>query len=621
MSTVVSKATNASSSRQHDDHLWRSAYRKLKHDPDGKKVLEKFQKAVQKESAENGIALDHLGSKGGRQKLIKLINMQASALESHHGTYDKVVQTILKTKDVVSTGAAASPPAAIAVAGIFMVFTIHQEYLKGEQAMFDCVILIARIIGRRAVEHGECHGKPLESKELKELRQQLQISYLELYFKLLSSIAKLVYKLSIPSFQRKLDTLVGWTDWVAEKASLQEAERECIDDLDAIDRYKSNPAAQPSPYWRKGRNKLHQNAAIGIEGRVAELVETNSFDPNEKTTNGETALSLAAEGGHLKCCQILLEVRGIDKESQNDRGRTALHTAALKDRVAIVRALIRKGANVNVEDNDRRTPLHLAAEAGRFKAVEVLCGAKDIKLDLSDLQGRTALHLAALKRKRAVVKLLSQMGASIDRKDSKKRTAFLDAAEVGNVKLVKTLHECGAAVNQTTATHKWSALHICASSGHSRCLGALLALPNVDINMRNTKERTPLHEAVLGGRTSMVKALCDAGATADTRDKKKRTPFLDAANAGDPDMVTKLHEKGADINQVSGVNKWSALHEAAKRNKIEMVRYLVNEGINTGLTIKGGTKKGMTARQVAEECKSRHVLEFLRLWEAKGETA
>lgn len=608
MTSVASGSTNGS--RHRKDDLWRSAYKKMKHDPDGKKVLVKFQKVVRDESEKNGNSIGHLGSTEGRQKLLKLINAKAKIIKPQNGTYDRVVQTMLKTKDIVTTGAAASPPAAVAVAGLFVAFSIHQQYLGEEKAMFDCTMLIARIIGRSAVEDDQIHSRPLGSKELKELRQQLQFSYVELYFKLLSTIAKLVYKLDT-RVRRWVDNLVGWTDWVAEKRSLEDAERECVDDLQAIDRYKSNPAAQPSPYWRKGRNTLHQNASMGIESRVAELLETNSFDPNAKTAHGWTALSLAAENGHLRCCQILLEVRGIEKDSQNRDGRTALHIAAQKDRVAVVKALIRKGVDLNLKDNNRRTALHLAAEAGRPKVVQVLCDARGIKLDASDSEGRTALHLATLKKKAPVVKALAEKGEKVDRKDSKKRTAFLDAAEAGNVELVKVLQEHGADVNQTTANHKWSVLHMCASNGHLKCLKALLAFPDINVEAQTTDERTPLHEATLKSKVAIVKALCDKGAKVDVRDKKKRTPFLDAAKAGNLEMVKKLKEKGADINQVSGSHKWSALHEVANGNKVDVAKYLVNEGIKKDLKVQGGTKQGMTAREVAEYRKSKQVLEIL----------
>jgi ankyrin repeat protein len=73
-----------------------------------------------------------------------------------------------------------------------------------------------------------------------------------------------------------------------------------------------------------------------------------------------------------------------------------------------------------------------------------------------------------------------------------------------------------------------------------------------------------------------VKTLCDKGATVDTRDKKKRTPFLDAAGRRNLNIGKTLKGNGADSNQVSGKNKWSALHEAADRNRVDVGRQLVN---------------------------------------------
>lgn len=614
MSTVVSAATNASK-RHRDDDLWRSAYRRLKRDPDSK--LDKFQKAIRKQSESNGVSSPgHLSSAKGRQKMLKLINAEASAMKPKNGTYDKVVQSILKTKDVVSTGAAASPPAAIAVAGVFMVFSIQQNYREEEEAACDVVALIARSIARRALQEEECYSKPGDKKEMGELREHLYFSYEDLYFKLLSAITRTVCWLNKPKAQRVFDTMVGRVDWVAEKSILSDADSDCVAILEDIHRNNANPAGKESP-WKNGRNLLHQNAAKGYETRVAELLDTYAFPPNEQTEKGWTALSLAAEGGHLTICESLLDLKDIDIEIKNNRGRTALHIAAMKNRTAIVRALIKEGAKVNAKDNDRKTPLHLAAQEGRRDVVEVLCNTPGIELDLFEKDGRTALHLASRKEKTAVVKLLSDKGAEVDRKNSKKYSAFLDAAEAGNTDLVKTLQSCGANINQQTVAHKWTALHICAARNHLKCLKALLAFPDLKLDVKNTDGRTALHEAVLRSRTSIVKALADKGAAVDTRDTKKRTPFLDAAKAGKLDMVKKLKEKGAGVNQVSGVNGWSALHEVANKNYIEVARYLVGAGSKLDLKVKGGLRKGLTARGIAEERKSKEVLEYLRTCEEK----
>lgn len=612
MASVVSGASNNSKKHHHHDDLWHSAYKKMKHDPDGKKVLAKFQKIVREKSNETGNPIGHLSSSEGRLTLLKLIDAKAQAVHTQNGASNKLLQAVMKAKDIVSTAAAASPPATVAVAGLFVALSMKQTYDGETKAMLDCAELVAKIMCRKAVEDSQIRSvSPLESEELKELRRQLHFSYRDLYFKILSTIAKLVYKFD-SRVRRLFDNMIGWTDWGAEKEELDAAERECDDDLNVIHRYITNPAGQPSLYARKGRNQLHMAAQRGYDTVVFDLLRTNSFDFNAKTLQGWTALSLAAEEGHIKCCMNLLDMSGIEKDSKNRRGHTALHIAARKDRVDVVRLLIKEGAGLNVSDNDGRTALHLAAEFGRFNTLRLLRDSKGIKLNAQDSEGNTALHLATLKKNASAVKALAEKGAKVDSKNKKNRTAFLDAAEAGNAELVKILQEHGADINQVTSKHQWSALHICASGGYQKCLKALLDFPDIDINLKNSAGRTPLHEACITSRSFIIKALCDKGAKVDVRDEKKRTAFIDAAKTGHVECVKRLREAGANINQVTGVHKWSALHDAARGNKVAVVEYLVGEGIKKDLRVKGPERfKDMTAKQIAEASGNTKVFEIL----------
>jgi len=53
---------------------------------------------------------------------------------------------------------------------------------------------------------------------------------------------------------------------------------------------------------------------------------------------------------------------GVDPNTRGPRGATCLHVAAYLGHVEVVRLLLEAGADVNVRDNDDRTPLRYAVD-------------------------------------------------------------------------------------------------------------------------------------------------------------------------------------------------------------------------------------------------------------------
>jgi len=279
--------------------------------------------------------------------------------------------------------------------------------------MLDCTLRIAKIIGRRAVEDAQTQSRSLESKDLKELRQSLQYSYIDLYNKLLFAITTLVVKLD-SRWRRWVDNVFGLSDWASINQSLKDSEGECIEDLEAIHRYKADPGVQSSPFRNKSRNMLHHAAAMNFPDKVYEYVESRSFDVNAKTFNGSTALSLAAENGYFKVVRILSQVRGVDLDSQNKAGRTALHVAALRHRSATVRLLAEKGAKVDVKDGVGRTAFLDVARDGFTDVVKIL---KEKGADINQVtakNGWSALHMAVWNDRLETVKYLVSVGIRRD---------------------------------------------------------------------------------------------------------------------------------------------------------------------------------------------------------------
>ncbi|MCL4360864.1 ankyrin repeat domain-containing protein [Candidatus Dependentiae bacterium] len=109
-----------------------------------------------------------------------------------------------------------------------------------------------------------------------------------------------------------------------------------------------------------------------------------------------------AKNGNLETIRFNLEnkinlINDTDKNS-----RTALHWAIVRTNIILFKYLINQGININVQDNEGLTPLHLAirsclkvysGESSYFKMIMILLDNKDINVNLKDKSEQTPLDL------------------------------------------------------------------------------------------------------------------------------------------------------------------------------------------------------------------------------------
>jgi uncharacterized protein len=121
--------------------------------------------------------------------------------------------------------------------------------------------------------------------------------------------------------------------------------------------------------------------------------------------------------------------RGVDVNTQNEDGDTALHIAALFKKFDCLKTLLRAGADVHAQNNRGETALHCAAIntlVGGVECLKVLLGA-GADLDMQNSMGWTALHVASLYKRVGVVTYLVQSGAAMDVQNQSGWTALSEA--------------------------------------------------------------------------------------------------------------------------------------------------------------------------------------------------
>ncbi|KAM4872488.1 E3 ubiquitin-protein ligase MIB2 isoform 4-T5 [Thomomys bottae] len=136
------------------------------------------------------------------------------------------------------------------------------------------------------------------------------------------------------------------------------------------------------------------SAGPGASGIVQVLTEAPGIDVTATNSQGFTLLHHASLKGHvLAVRKILARARQLVDAKKED-GFTALHLAALNNHREVAQVLIREGrCDVNVRNRKLQSPLHLAVQQAHVGLVHMLVDA-GCNVNTEDEEGDTALHVA-----------------------------------------------------------------------------------------------------------------------------------------------------------------------------------------------------------------------------------
>lgn len=140
---------------------------------------------------------------------------------------------------------------------------------------------------------------------------------------------------------------------------------------------------------------VFDTAAAGRTRGLAELLDADPELARAWSSDGFTALHLAAFFGHDEAVELLLRHGAeVDVVARNSDLQVApLHSAAAGGHAKIVGILLEHGAAPNVRQGGGYTPLHAAAQNGDRESVEALLES-GADLALADDEGRTPGALA-----------------------------------------------------------------------------------------------------------------------------------------------------------------------------------------------------------------------------------
>ena len=250
----------------------------------------------------------------------------------------------------------------------------------------------------------------------------------------------------------------------------------------------------------------------------------NGARPEVPNKDGQTCLHRAAGNRNFELCRILLGCNTINIDAQDMDGDTPLHGmfAFPNTLPELVQMFLDRGVKVNEQNKESEGPLHKACRVGNVPGTRLLL---DYHADIDDDNnfGRTALHIAIMRKNFELVKLLVEKGADVYRKDNKGWDCFMRAADKGAVNILEFM------------------------------LGLLKSQDSLDwaLMSRDPFGDTPLHRSALRGKGKAVSILLKAGnavAMCSQHNDDGITPLAMAAYSGSLQLVEMLLANGADAS-------------------------------------------------------------------------
>lgn len=196
---------------------------------------------------------------------------------------------------------------------------------------------------------------------------------------------------------------------------------------------------------------------------------------------------------------------------------------------------------------------------------------------------------------------------------------LLKAVMEGDYKIVERYIKQGGNINvdynkfDSYIETKWIGLDLLtiAIVRKHRDIFHLLVKAGIDINKKSNQGNTPIMTAVDNGDIQFVKYLIDAGADLNKVNDEGITALMIACMYGYNKIAELLITSGADINFQMRESGISIIDVAILKENIEMVRLLLEAGINPNIK----NKQGLTPKDIAIASKLIDIVKLIEKYE------
>ena len=337
--------------------------------------------------------------------------------------------------------------------------------------------------------------------------------------------------------------------------------------------------------------------------------------------DGQTPLYAACIGDHREIIKLLIDF-GYDVNHQDKEGKTPLHITFENHAPDLAQILITEfKANTEIRDKQNWTPLHTAIDRG-YSNYSCELSQRFLHQDVDPEVSWIQLHAASFDENKQDVQFLLDAGTDVNHVSSAGHTPLHIAVTKSNIDLVVLLLDHNVNINSVTIDGR-TPLHIAVDNDDEDIIQKLLA-HNANPRLKDAPGNTSLHLAVkLKQETrsfvkqgisymspyptsyhtcsvQTVEAIIEHGADVNAMNSRGQTALWFACVDGQNSFVKILLDRAAEPNIADKCDD-SCLHAAIRGQcDTETIQKIVDHGAHVNTVNKNGATPLLLACSAAQ---------------------